>query len=193
MTTIPRYKVFISYHHEQDQRYKDQFVRMMGTNIIDHSVDTGDIVDSNIRLDETRRQIRDDYIAAATVTVVLIGRCTWKRKHVDWEIAASLSDTQHNDRCGLLGILLPTHPNHGERTYNSKLIPPRLADNTSGDNPFACIYDLPENPNPSGIREWIHRAFIRRSETPYPDNGRPQFGRNWRGRCADGWQGQVRG
>lgn len=188
MTTTPRHNVFISYHHEQDQEYKDWFVRMMGDNIIDRSVDTGDIVGNNLPTDETRRQIRDDYIAAATVTIVLIGRCTWKRKHVDWEIASSLSDTRHNSRCGLLGIQLPTHPNHGETNYDSKLIPPRLADNTSGDDRFACIYDLPENVNPSSIREWIHRAFLRRRETPYPNNSRPQFGRNRRGRCLDGWQ-----
>ena len=192
MTTVPRHNVFISHHHEQDQEYKDRFVRMMGDNMIDRSIDTGDIVDDNLPTDETRRQIRDDYIATATVTVVLIGRCTWKRKHVDWEIASSLSDTRHNDRCGLLGILLPTHPNHGEETYNPNLIPPRLADNASGDNRFAYIYDLPANANPSSIREWIHRAFRRRLEAPYPNNGRPQFARNWRGRCSDGWQGQVR-
>ena len=34
---IPRHRVFISFHHD-DQHYKDRFVRMMGGNIVDESV-----------------------------------------------------------------------------------------------------------------------------------------------------------
>ena len=104
-----RRTVFVSYHHREDQEYKDRFVRMMNDHIVDKSVDTGDIIDRGLPVDEVRHRVRDEYIAEATVTVVLIGRCTWQRKHVDWEISASLIDTPHNDRCGLLGIRLPTH------------------------------------------------------------------------------------
>ena len=93
---------------------KDRFVKMMGDHVVDRSVSTGDIVDQDLPVDEIRRRIRDDYIADATITVVLIGRCTWQRKHVDWEISASLIDTPHNDRCGLLGIRLPTHTDFSE-------------------------------------------------------------------------------
>ena len=50
---------------------------MMQGYILDKSVDTGDIVRCNLPLDEVRRRIRDVYIADATVTVVLIGFCTW--------------------------------------------------------------------------------------------------------------------
>ena len=82
---------------------------MMGEYIVDKSVVTGDITDLGLPLDEVRRRIRGECIADATVTVPLIGRCNWHRRHVDWEIAASLVDTPHNDRCGLLGIRLPTH------------------------------------------------------------------------------------
>ena len=46
------------------------------------------------------------------MTIVLIGPCTWQRKHVDWEIGASLRKTRKNSRCGLLGILLPNHPDY---------------------------------------------------------------------------------
>ena len=66
------------------------------------------------------------------MTVVLIGAETWKRKHVDWEIGASIRETEHNPRSGLLGILLPTYPRpHGEpNNYFPNTIPPRLYDNT---------------------------------------------------------------
>ena len=45
--------------------------------MLDKSVDTGDIVGCNLPLDEVRHRIRDVYIADATVTVVLVGPCTW--------------------------------------------------------------------------------------------------------------------
>lgn len=128
MSQTDRHKVFVSFHHE-DQGYKDLFVRMMGDDIVDKSVEDGDIDDSNIKTETIRQNIRDDFIADATVTIVLIGPCTWQRKHVDWEIGSSLRDTKKNSRCGLLGILLPKHPDFGTRKYHPHLIPPRLADN----------------------------------------------------------------
>ena len=76
---------------------------------------------ADLKATETiRQQIRDNFIRDATVTVVLIGPCTWQRKHVDWEIGSSLRKTKRNSRCGLLGILLPNHPNFGERTYDRR-------------------------------------------------------------------------
>ena len=123
-----RHKVFLSFHHRLDEDYKDTFCKLLGTGIVDKSVEDGDI-DPGLKVDTVRSRIRDDFIADATVTVVLVGRCTWQRKHVDWEIGSSLRDTKKNSRCGLLGILLPSHPDHGRPEYRSRLIPPRLADN----------------------------------------------------------------
>ena len=122
-----RHKAFVSFHHD-DQSYKDWFVRTMGDDIVDKSVEDGDI-DDWLSVDTIRRKIRDDFIADATVTIVLVGRCTWQRKHVDWEIGSSLRDTENNPRCGLLGILLPAHSDYGTGTHRPHLVPPRLADN----------------------------------------------------------------
>lgn len=135
-TNCPTYRVFISFH-ERDIAYKERFVAMMQGYMVDESVDTGDIVGSNLPLDEVRRRIRDDYIADATVTVVLIGPCTWQRKHVDWEISSSLRQTRSNRRCGLLGIRLPTHTDFRDPNHNLRLLPPRLADNCAGNDPYA--------------------------------------------------------
>ena len=109
----PRHKVFVSFHHD-DQKYKDWFVTVMKGDIVDKSVEDGDI-DDRIKVETIRQKIRDDFIADATVTIVLIGPCTWQRKHVDWEIGSSLRDTKLNSRCGLLGILLPNHPDFEKR------------------------------------------------------------------------------
>ena len=97
---IPRHKVFISFY-EEDIKYKELFVRMMGKRMVDRSVDTGDIVDAGLKTPTIRQKIRDEYIRDASVTIVLIGPCTWQRRHVDWEIGASIRKTKKNPRCGL--------------------------------------------------------------------------------------------
>ena len=187
MPQTKRHKVFISYHHDEDQEYKDRFVKMMKGNVVDKSVKDKDIDDRNTKTAAIRRKIRDDFIADATVTVVLIGPWTWQRKHVDWEIGSSIRKTRKNARCGLLGILLPNHPNSRSRTFNPRLIPPRLADNCKGDDPYACIYRWSGSPNEvNRVRRWIHRAFQRKDGTP-PDNSREQFSRNRMGSCSKGW------
>lgn len=179
MANIPRHKVFVSFHHE-DERYKDVFCRHMGGDIVDKSVEDGDI-DPYTKTDTIRQKIRDEFIADASVTVVLVGPRTWQRKHVDWEIGSSLRKTQYNPRCGLLGILLPNHPDYGRRSYNDRLIPPRLADNFAGEMPFAHLYEWPKPWKTGIVRGWIHKAFERRLKTPYPNNSRPQFKLNFAG------------
>lgn len=185
MFQAPRHRVFISFHHE-DQAYKDWFVRMMGDDIVDESVEDGDIDDNRLATETIRQRIRDDFIRDATVTIVLIGPCTWQRKHVDWEIGSSLRETRRNSRCGLLGILLPGHPNAGAGRFSLRLVPPRLADNVGGNDPYAVVYDWSNNA--TAVRDWIHRAFERRSGTP-PNNGRQQYRNNRGGPCSRGWQG----
>lgn len=182
MTQIPRHKVFISFHHA-DQYYKDLFAQMMEDDIVDKSVEDGDI-DDTLPTERIRQKIRDEFIADATVTVVLIGPCTWQRKHVDWEIGSSLRDTKLNSRCGMVGILLPNHSDYGTGNYHPHLIPPRLADNCGESDPFASIYNWTYQTD--DIRNWIHCAFERRNGAP-PNNGRPQYGRNRSGDCRSGW------
>ncbi len=76
---------------------------MMGDNIVDKSVDLGDIIGNNLPTEAVLQRIREDYIAQVSVTVVLIGPCTWQRKYVDWEIGSSLRHTEMNRRCGTPG------------------------------------------------------------------------------------------
>ena len=185
MADIPTHKVFVSFHHD-DERYKNDFCRRMGGDIVDKSVDDGDI-DTRIKTETIRRNIREDYIADASVVVVLVGPCTWQRKHVDWEISSGLRHTKKNPRCGLVGILLPSHPDFGRSMYRLHLVPPRLADNCDGQSPFARVYHWPRPWRTDLVRRWIHRAFDRRLEMPAPNNGRPQFGRNRSRRWSKGW------
>ena len=182
MQQIRRHKVFVSYHHENDQPYRDRFERLFADvyNIMDsRSVRLGSIP-RGLSTDEVARQIRDEYLRDSTVTVVLIGTDTWRRKHVDWEIAATIRDTEFNPRSGLVGIFLPTHPSHGPTTYDPYIIPPRLHYNVECD--FANLYDWNESPNIVAGR--IDAAFRRRNEV-IPDNSLVRFGRNRKG---ERWQ-----
>lgn len=188
MPKTKKRNVFISYYHEQDQEYKNRFVRMMQDHIVDKSVNVGNIVDQNLPLDEIRRKIRDDYIADATVTIVLIGPCTWQRKHVDWEISSSIRKTQKNPRCGLLGIRLPNHTDFEKQEFNERLIPPRLAINTRGKDPYAMVHRWNGSDNQvNSVRKWIDAAFERKGGTP-PNDNLDMFARNRTTDCARGWQ-----
>ena len=187
MTKYTKHKVFISYHDaDKDRDYKNRFLQKARNVIIDKSVNTGDIDDTGLKVETIRQKIRDDYIRDATVTIVLIGPCTWQRKHVDWEIASSLRDTKLNSRCGLLGILLPNHPDFERKSLNIRRIPPRLAYNCDGEDPYAIIYRWPKYRAERRLREWIERAFERRSGTS-PNNKSRHFGRNRHGPCQKGW------
>ncbi len=179
----PRHKVFVSYHHE-DQRYKDRFIELMGSDMVDESVGFGDIDDTNLSTETIRQYVRDGFIRDATVTIVLIGRCTWQRKHVDWEISSSIRKTPFNTRCGLMGIFLPSHPNFGSKKYAPKLTPPRLADNCVGLEPYASLHNWTENSD--WVRSWIDNAYERRDYV-LPSNSRDLFGRNRSGSCMRGW------
>ncbi|WP_317135710.1 TIR domain-containing protein [Methanochimaera problematica] len=170
----------MSYHHANDQAYRNKFEEILRDSEISilKSVQLGDI-DENLKTETIRQKIRDDYLSDSTVTIVLIGTETWKRKHVDWEIGSSIRHTEKNSRSGLLGIILPSYPSYKENKYNPYTIPPRLNDNLECD--YAKIY--PWNDNPQILKEWIHDAYNRRFKAN-PNNVRPSFGQN---RSGDRW------
>ncbi|NPE28642.1 TIR domain-containing protein [Methanococcoides sp. SA1] len=176
-----KHKVFVSYHHANDQEYRDVFEDILAKYDISviKSVKMGDI-DETLKTETVRQKIRDEYLKDSTVTVVLIGEETWKRKHVDWEIGSSLRHTQNNPRSGLLGIILPTYPRNSTTKYNEHTIPPRLHDNVNCG--FATIYNW--STNPDSIQSWIHETFEQRFKKD-PDNSRASFANN---RSGSQWQ-----
>lgn len=70
---------------------------------IDKSVNTGD-VDDSLPDGRIREIIRDRYLRDSTVTIVLAGQETKRRKHVDWEIYSSMIDGKVNKKSGILVI-----------------------------------------------------------------------------------------
>ena len=121
-----KHKVFISYHHLNDQWHKEALIKWSESNdiFIDASVDTGDI-DENLSDDSIRQKIRDEYLKDSSVTILLVGQETKNRKHVDWEIYSSMYDGQVNKKSGVLVINLPStgctsyNAAHGETEKNN--------------------------------------------------------------------------
>lgn len=152
-------KTFVSYYHKDDQTYRERFERLFGDLIVSKSVEKDDI-DSDNSDEYIKQLIQKDYLADTTVLVVLIGPKTKCRKHVDWEIAGAIS-SRVGGNSGLIGILLPSHPDYGEgKSYNAENLPKRLAANlTSG---YAKLYDWTEDR--VLMQKRIEDAFAGKSE-----------------------------
>ena len=170
---IPKHKIFLSFHNV-DIEWKKKFEKLFQDQadvIVSRSVQDGDIQEG-IKTETVRQKIRDEYLRESTVTIVLIGKKTWQRKHVDWEIGSSLRQTAYNKRSGLLGILLPDFPLQNGK-YDPHIILPRLHDNVP--HGYAEVYEWCDDPHM--IKQWIHTAFLRKDKF-LPTNSRAQFGKN---------------
>lgn len=161
------HKVFISYYHAEDQYYKDQLIKKFDNiNFLDGSVHENEI-DNNIDNPNRIHQIiRDEYLRDTSVTIVLLGKHTDWRKHIDWEIASSLRNTQYNKRSGLLGILLPEHPAYnGNLGINKNNTQRRFVDNYKiGYAPLIKWSEIS-----SKLEEAIHKAYNLKKQCD-PDN-----------------------
>lgn len=160
-----QHKVFISYHHKDDQAVSSFVNKYSNNNIFIKRIvgdEYGTSINSN-NVDYTMRVIRENYLTDSTVTIVMIGKETYKRKYVDWEIASTLRNDQNNKRSGLVGIFLP-----GCDIYNTT-IPARLMDNvTSG---YAKLYNYPYDSNQ--LSQIINDAFYGKNERAHLiDNSR---------------------
>jgi len=160
-------KVFISYHHQFDQGWADHFSNQFSESFevfCDRSLD--EEIDSDDP-EYVNRAIREDYISGSSVTIVLCGQETWKRKFVDWEIHSTLHH-QH----ALLGILVPgTQPGPQGRYF----VPNRLHYNiASGYAHFLEVW-----PGiPSAITVTIEEAVRRSKNKALLKNDMQKMGRN---------------
>lgn len=176
-----RHKVFVSYHHDNDQNYRNIFELRFSNRydvMMSGSVQMGD-VDSDLSDERIRQIIRDNYLRDTSVTVVLIGTQTWQRKHVDWEISSSIRNTEKNPRSGLLGLLLPSHDGHDTDDFDDHTIPPRFYDNWV--NKYAVLARWTNDPGE--IQDLIHQAYLRKGRV-IPDNSQDLFTRN---RTGERW------
>lgn len=169
-----RHKCFISYH-VADLAEVETFVDDFGSEFIPRSVgvtEEDDFVDSS-DTEYIKRRIREKYLADSTVTIVLLGKGTWGRKFVDWEISSSLRNDTVNRRSGLLAIPLPS-------MNNSANLPARIRDNWVDGDQAASYASYRSYPSSlQGLRNDIESAFQARSSKGHlVDNSRPLRQRN---------------
>lgn len=199
------HKVFISYHHRNDQASKESLLLMNAVYpvFVDQSVDTRDIPDD--LPDETiREKIRDEYLRDSTVTILLVGTETWKRKHIDWEIYSSMRDGKLNKRSGILVINLPStnctyytaaHKGEKERVYPDgqswvtvdnraeyerryPYMPARIIDNLLEPKARISVVNWDRIENDFGVLEYLTDATYRDRLTCEYDLSRPMKRRN---------------
>lgn len=150
---MTKHKLFISYYHNDDEKYRNKFEDLFGDLFINKSVNLGDI-DDDLNTDYIKRLIRENYISDTSVVVVLVGKHTHCRKHVDWEISAGLLNN-----AGLIGLALPSHSSYKKGEYSEEDVPGRLVDNIKSE--YASFYDWTENRKTMVNR--IEKAFENKS------------------------------
>lgn len=160
---IKRHKVFISYHHDEDQEYADSLREFYGSSkaIIDKSM-YEDL--SHLQNETILKKIRREHLLDSTITVVLVGKYTWGRKWVDWEIYSSLRPYADRTVNGLVGVYLPEHR---KKHF-------RLTDNINSNYALKIKWEDVE----TKFIDTVHKAWNRRKKYDLIDNTRPLRQRN---------------
>ena len=172
---IEKRNVFISFRSElYDKWYKRQLENLLDDLIINQSVHDGDILPDN-SADYIRHLIQQGCLKDTTVQIVLIGNHTKNRKHVDWEIYGALDQKVGNRYVGVLGLILPSHPDFGKSSAHYALMPKRLAANFKSG--YAIIRDWTFDRRQ--LQDFIEEAFAMRSRDDLIVNSEiPQMQRN---------------
>lgn len=162
-----RRKVFISYHHRGDQRWFNEFTRLFAERF---EIFYDNSLDGRIRSDDAEyinRTIREEHIVGSSITIVLCGAETWKRKYVDWEIYSTL-----HHKHALMGIALPTA---AKGDQGKIIVPSRLYDNIQSGYAHwlgGWIND------PQALQVAIETAIQKSKDKSKIRNSREKMGRN---------------
>ena len=176
----PKRRCFISYHHADEAEVRNFITTFSTVGEIFTSRALGmemepDIIDS-WDTDYVLRQIRERYLANTSVTIVMIGRCTWARRYVDWEIAASLRSMPSGPANGLLGIKLPSYIVGGgyPDRLNANLLPPPVQ---AEQECYARAINYPTSAKV--LEDAIEAAYQRRQQLGHLiNNAAPRFQNN---------------
>jgi len=166
-TAHVRHKCFISYRQADDDevgKFIEDFDDVFIAKVLGVSGDDADLIDSDDS-DYVMRRIRELYLTDSTVTIVMVGACTWARKYVDWEIASSLRNDENSKRSGLFGVTLPS-----TASSDAKRLPDRLAANVLGGKSsegYARWWKYPTSD--SSLRTHIEDAFGARTTSERVD------------------------
>jgi len=158
-------KVFISYHHRNDQDWFDYFTTKFSEQ---YDIISDRSLDGRIRSDDPEyvdRRIREDFIVGSSVTIVLCGTETWKRKYVDWEICSTL-----HHKHALLGVGLPRHT----KQDGLVVVPSRLHDNITNRYAYWTMWQE----DPAMLKREMETAIAYSQDKTLIRNQREKMGRN---------------
>ena len=146
-----RHKCFLSYN-AADKKAVDDFCEEFDGKFIRRGLEIAeDIIDSD-NTDYVMQRIRQAYLQDSTVTIVLIGKCTWARRFVDWEVQSSLRKSQSGPPPnGLVAIQL---------WESCKTLPNRV--NLNVDSGYAKFYKYPNST--TALSNIIDKAFNARTK-----------------------------
>ncbi|WP_448135115.1 TIR domain-containing protein [Stenotrophomonas rhizophila] len=190
-------KVFISYHHANEQEAKEDILRMNSSYGLfsDCSVATGDI-DESLEPQKIRELIRRSYLSESTVLLLIVGKETQYRKHVDWELYSSMYNGSKFGRSGVVVLLAPdcessyftapssevksmlypetlnwtTVKTRSEYEQRYPYMPPRITDsltNTKGRSNISVTNWSKILENPEHLRQLIKSSHETRGESVY--------------------------
>ncbi|MGJ8686513.1 MAG: TIR domain-containing protein, partial [Spongiibacteraceae bacterium] len=81
------HKCFLSYN-SADKQAVDDFCETFAGSFIRRGLKMEDDIIDSTNTDYVMKRIRELYLKDSTVTIVLVGKCTWARRFVDWEVQA---------------------------------------------------------------------------------------------------------
>ena len=164
-----RHKTFISYFRGDEEEVAE-FIATFDHErdvFIARAIGSDETMDELIQSendDYVMRRIREDHIQDSTVTLLFVGKNTWTRKFVDWELAASLHQgPKAGLPNGLVAILSPE--------LSKAILPDRFVDNW--ETGYAKFFPYPKNR--AQLAKWIDQAFkSREDKRSSVKNGRPK-------------------
>ncbi|MCM3808320.1 TIR domain-containing protein [Streptomyces sp. DR7-3] len=143
-------RTFFSFHYERDV-WRSAVVRKsaaLKTDIAPEFIDASLWEESKLKGDDALRKLIDDALYGTTVTAVLIGAETHKRRWVKYEISQSIARGN-----GLFGIYI-----HNIRDqYGNK--------DTNGTNPLDpqyATYDWVNDDGYNNLSKWVEAAYDQR-------------------------------
>ncbi|MCJ8322251.1 MAG: TIR domain-containing protein [Hyphomicrobiales bacterium] len=143
------HKCFISYHKD-DKTAVDDFCNKFSGSFIRRGLKMEDDLIDSTNTDYVMKRIRLLYLGDSTVTIVLIGKCTWARRFVDWEVQSSLRNPADGLPNGVVAIQL----------WDSyQKLPERVAENVEAG--YSKFYTYPKNS--AGLSRIIDEAFAART------------------------------
>ncbi len=159
---MARRNVFLTYHHadqgEVNDLIKSTYFAFSDMRAV--GVSEGDDFVESDNTDYVLRRIREKYLRGTSATVALIGKCSWARKYVDWEIAATLRNNRNDPRGALLAVQLPSIDGRSD-----VCLPDRLAINQGYDIKsgtelgYASYHRYPSSG--SLLAQWVEDAISR--------------------------------